>query len=367
MKLARLSVFMLIPVLPFLLSGVVLAKVSGPCSNCHTMHNSQNGTSVVAEGPQAMLLVNDCVGCHSGTSGDVWQDSVTEAPVVYNTSSPPSYGASGHGLAGGNFYWVAQDDTKGHNVFENNPDDSLSVAPGAAVGIGCGTNSCHNNLHGTNTAFGTRQGCTKCHMMGNSSGPKGYHHLDDTGILIDSAAQGWYRFLAGHMSGAGQGVSGIEDADWQKTGGSADHNEYLGYAATKTSAGGFSASGNTMSGFCCGCHGNFHIEQSDTAWIRHPSDTAIPNSGEYASAFGAVGGSGAYDPLVPVARPASFNWAGGPGASVTLGTDMVMCLSCHCAHGSPNSDMLRWDPASMIAGDNDKSGGCFACHTQKND
>jgi len=50
-----------------------------------------------------------------------------------------------------------------------------------------------------------------------------------------------------------------------------------------------------------------------------------------------------------------------------LGTDLVMCLSCHKPHGSPYSDMLRWDYSEMIAGDDSKSGGCFTCHTQKND
>jgi len=51
---------------------------------------------------------------------------------------------------------------------------------------------------------------------------------------------------------------------------------------------------------------------------------------------------------------------------VTPGTDRVMCLSCHRAHGSPYLDMLRWDYNTMIAADSTKSGGCFICHTNKN-
>ncbi len=65
-------------------------------------------------------------------------------------------------------------------------------------------------------------------------------------------------------------------------------------------------------------------------------------------------GTGSYNPLVPVAR---LDLAGGVSDSVTLGTDMVMCLSCHSAHGSPYSASLRWDPA-------DRSGGCVTCHTE---
>ncbi|HIC92409.1 MAG TPA: hypothetical protein EYP21_10200 [Syntrophaceae bacterium] len=57
----------------------------------------------------------------------------------------------------------------------------------------------------------------------------------------------------------------------------------------------------------------------------------------------------------------------GPSQTVTPGTDQVMCLSCHRAHGSPYADMLRWNYSHMIAGDTTKSGGCFTCHTQKND
>jgi predicted CXXCH cytochrome family protein len=199
-------------------------------------------------------------------------------------------------------------------------------------------------------------------MISNEDAPTGFHHLDDTGPVIDSAAEGWYRFLTGHDGATVDGVSGIEDTDWQATYSSSDHNEYLGYSATKTSAGGFSNCGRTVTGYCTGCHGDFHIEQSGGAWIRHPSDAVVPNSGEYASAFGAVAGTGTYDPQVPVARD---DLSGGVSSNVTLDDDLVMCLSCHRPHGSPYSDMLRWDYDSMIVGSS-TTGGCFQCHTQKN-
>jgi predicted CXXCH cytochrome family protein len=53
--------------------------------------------------------------------------------------------------------------------------------------------------------------------------------------------------------------------------------------------------------------------------------------------------------------------------SPSLETAVVMCLSCHRPHGSNQPDMLRWDYRNMIAGDDTKSGGCFTCHTTKND
>ncbi|MEW6067758.1 MAG: cytochrome c3 family protein [Nitrospirota bacterium] len=325
--------------------------------------------------PKDNLLKSSCLGCHSKTDGITWQDNVTKAPIVFNTS-PPQYGASSdggttyQGLAAGNFYWVQTEDTKGHNIFAlSNPESTLTVAPGDTVGSCGGVNSCHENIHGATGPpyFGfvsSRQGCTKCHMVGVDPGtPKGYHHKDDTGPLIDSASEGWYRFLDGHQSGAGLGVTGIEDDDWEQES-SIDHNEYLGYSGTKTSGGGFSALGNTMTAYCTGCHRNFHIEDDATSgspWIRHPSDLVIPNSGEYAKAFNAVGGVGTYDSLVPVARPNLTGWTGSSNA-VNLNTDMVMCLSCHKAHASPYFKMMRWDYKGWPGtGDN----YCAMCHTSK--
>jgi len=371
MKL-RNSIFFLATIFVFTLflsfiSPSVRANVTGPCANCHTMHNSQNGSELLSES-QPVLLVNDCVGCHSATDNATWKDAVTGAPIVYNTAEP----TFSNTLAGGNFFWVKTDDAKGHNIFPENPD-SVTPAPGAST-VSCGVESCHNNLYGISTSHNNRQGCTKCHMMGGppykfgpfpGTEPKGYHHANDSNTVMGSETDdqdGYYRFLSGHMSGSGHGVSGIENADWNHNATSASHNEYLGFAGTKTSAGNFSTLGHTMTGFCCGCHGNFHIEQDvSSIWIRHPSDAVIPITGEYASYT-------IYDPSAPVARPSLSGWTA-PSLSVneggTVSKDMVMCLSCHVAHGSPYDDMLRWDYDTMNAGGGG-SGGCFVCHTEKN-
>jgi len=345
------------------------AKVSGVCSNCHTMHNSQNGSAMTRDDsgnltatPRDTLLIYSCIGCHSTTDPAIAQHPVTDAPIVYNINGAPTYGAGSLGLAGGNFYWVAQgSDAKGHNIFTE--DSNLTEAPGKWTGCN-GAGSCHMNLSEAipPASFGfshVRQGCTKCHMIA-SDPPQGYHHRDDTGPLIDSFSEGWYRFLTGHNTD--EGVTGIEDADWQYTFGSNDHNEYLGSSGNKSAPAGFSALGNTMTAYCCGCHGEFHIQDTTVVgaspWLRHPSDAVLPVSGEY-SAYTT------YDPVTPVARPSLSGWSG-PSNTVTPGTDMVMCLSCHKPHGSDYPDLLRWDYADMIAGDDTKSGGCFNCHTQKN-
>jgi len=362
MKIQQLIHFPVLAVIAclslFFVCNSASAKVTGTCGNCHTMHNSQNGSALNSDTIET-LLVDDCVGCHSAADGSTWKDATTGAPIVYNIAEP-SFNAA-KGLAGGNFYWVAQgDDTKGHNIFSDNPDGALSSAPGGY--ITCGTNACHQNLHLPATSqtadLEGKYGCNGCHL--NVA-----HHATDgssgTYKLVTTAAQGWYRFLSGHISGSGHGVEGGEDPDWQVAATSSVHNEYLGQVDSSGIGWGFSGNrlGHTTTAFCTGCHGVFHKEQSSGGkWIRHPSDAYLPGDAQYGSYT-------VYDPIAPVARetlPAT------PDSTVTAdgGTDMVMCLSCHRPHGSEYSDLLRWNYDTMVAGGGGADGtGCFVCHTNK--
>ena len=205
----------------------------------------------------------------------------------------------------------------------------------------------------------------------------------------DKVAEG-YRFIPG-LKGYGN-----ETTRWENVS-STEHNEYygnnagiFGLAPEPTSgcgichiqghAGAFNTRatlnstlrvpGNSMSGFCSTCHGKFHSSGAggdyvdnriSGAFLRHPSDYVIPNSGEYASYT-------AYDLSAPVARPTLDSASSG---LVTPGTDMVMCLSCHEAHGSVYDYLLRFDYTSMTAGgfadtsSAKDTGGCLACHTTK--
>jgi predicted CXXCH cytochrome family protein len=300
-----------------------------------------------------------CITCHSSdTSSTTYAldlggmgQTVTVPVVVYTgAQEPTSY------LAGGNFWWVKEgsggDDTKGHNVFPGEPDDNLSFAPFKAT-VGCGDNSCHMNLHGevsgTAPCFNGRQGCTKCHMMPTDimEGVQGFHHADDSNLVVGSDSNDsdkFFRFLKGHFSTSAVafGVCGIEDEDWEGTSDSTDHNEYLGYSGSKNAAGGLTSLGHTMTGFCCGCHGHKHISSPYAEggdWIRHPSG-ALPVDASYT----------VYNPQNPVSRP-DLSGYDGPSDTVEV-TDMVMCLSCHRAHGSPYPKMLRWETV----------GGCDDCH-----
>ena len=213
---------------------------------------------------------------------------------------------------------------------------------------------------------------------------------DETAFHDGQRVADGYRFIPG-LKGYGN-----ETTRWENVS-SAEHNEYygnnagtFGLAPEPTSgcgichiqghAGGLSSRaafnstlrvpGNSMSGFCSTCHGNFHSSGAggdyvdngvSGAFLRHPSDYVIPNSGEYAAYT-------AYDLSAPVARPTLATASSG---TVTPGTDMVMCLSCHDAHGSEYDFILKYDYTTMTAGAYadipaaQVAGGCLACHTEK--
>jgi hypothetical protein len=339
------------------------AKVTGICVNCHTMHNSQNGANMQHmgpgesdTGPKNLLLRGTCIGCHSATNGSTWKDPFTGAPIVFNTSAP-TYGASSdgvahQGLAGGNFYWVAtaggHDDAKGHNVLGISAQDAtLSAAPGGGWCAG----SCHYSLATVpGDSFSTYvctkgNGCQGCHVTTK-------HHVDE----------GVYRFTYHHFPcySAGNTVRGQGDPNWEYNPTQSIHNTYIGDSSHSSITGG----GGNISGFCSGCHGMAGWFQSDwsfgfnqpasSPWLRHPNDYVLPASSEYDAYT-------AYNPIVPVARPEG-GFPADP-SQVRPGTDMVMCISCHRAHGSPYFKMLRWDYTGWPG--NAQTVGCSTCHSSK--
>ncbi|MFH0811049.1 MAG: cytochrome c3 family protein [Pseudomonadota bacterium] len=376
------------------------------CHGCHTIHNSENGVEVYNNpfdpldvGPVVHLLRSTCLGCHSNTKDGTLIDSYG-APIVYNTKSPGPDG--GVGLAGGNFYWVAKDspfvppgadgadailkarDTRGHNVFGISGHDSrCTSAPGGgptSFRPSCTTKdeksnsfSCHQTL-AAQTKFETVDdnnllgqtvgGCRGCHIAT-------HHHSKKNAALQ-------YRFLQGHH-GDQSYVDGLGADDWEKTPTKDNHNEYTGtvvtYSDVSESGGFILGELKTISAFCCGCHGNLHQGAGDMAdgfWERHPADVVLPADKKDFANYQGANGLLIYDPLVPVARPDLGKFLDtcpesdrvAPSA-VRPGTDIVMCLSCHRAHGSPNPLMLRWpyplkDDEVMLP-----NTACRVCHTDK--
>ncbi|NDY41522.1 hypothetical protein G3N55_01465 [Dissulfurirhabdus thermomarina] len=326
------------------------AKVTGPCAACHTMHNSQNGLSVVGGGPIPGLLNADCLGCHTGSNAG------GTTPYVFSQSAP-AYGTSGTEattttLAGGNFYWVANGNPRaGHNVQgAAPPDPDLGNTPPGGTAL-----STQLNCAGTNGCHGRRSDADPYRDM------FGAHHQNDmTGWKDGTSLARSYRFL--------MGVQGLEDAAYEfRPTAAGHHNKYYGVdRATEADAAG------TLSSLCGSCHGDFHHGTGQVAsgtfgagaWLRHPTDfdmSRATTSGEYAGYNGGGGTGNPYSVVSPVATS---------DTSTTLNTTVysqagdavVMCASCHRAHGTPFAYALRWDYRSWPGGG---TNGCAVCHTSK--
>ena len=349
-----------------------LASFKGTCSDCHTMHNSQDGGAMTFEDldtPNEYLLQGTCYGCHAMNQNSSTYDLSSDViPQVLHTDFAKD-------LAGGNFgYIVPNVDNRGHNISDLpgiSTDDDLFDPPGL-IGFA------HMGRVNTNTL--TCAGKTGCHGYRNPDPPlpdgvKGAHHSNIDGKLDLADEPGnSYRFL--------MGVKGYEDSDWELTKSESDHNEYFGLTEPIKlntcdgtngchSSAGIRPPDGTMSQFCATCHGNFHTlgfggEGEDgigttatSPFIRHPTDLALPDDdGEYTFYT-------TYDPQVPVARTIVPD---NSSQDVAPLIDVVMCLSCHRAHASEYPDMLRWDYTKIIAASGDDTeGGCFVCHTTKDD
>ncbi|MDI6790875.1 MAG: cytochrome c3 family protein [Thermodesulfobacteriota bacterium] len=347
-----------------------LAAVTGPCVNCHTMHNSQGGSAMATYGadgkpwkgtsPLPALTRGTCLGCH-GYGGA--QKIVT----IGGSGIPQVYHTDGSDLAGGNFAYIlgakgsGASDAKGHNVKDIvDSDDVLDAAPGLMPASG------HSSIiTDTNLTCAGYIGCHGNRYQAIGTGVaalKGAHHGNVDGVCdtADTVANS-YRFLLG--------VKGLENtgaSKWQNAS-SGDHNEYFGAttpmnvscANTCHLTGGVQPPNKTISGFCATCHGQFHdqteIGGTSSPFKRHPTDIRIKNEGEYAVSLRT------YNPGAPVGRTSVY---GAPSSAVTA-DDVVTCLSCHAAHATNYPDLLRWDYTTMIAGGGSNTTGCFTCHTQK--
>lgn len=351
----------------FLLAPAVgLAAVTGSCVLCHTMHNSEqgqpvaytldpSGQQVISAQPMQNLLRTNCIGCHSYAGAETILDNEgIRVPVVFNLTEPtyPPDGSSTSTLAGGNFHWlINMGDAYGHNVGGIATQD-LRFPPNQAPG-GIARDGACANCHGT-LATATSS-CEGCHVP--------HHHADGAGTVA-GREHGWYRFLGSVMQRdlsddpPNEGVVGIEDPDWEQSPAADRHNVYQGRSGPYAS---YLESG-AISQKCVGCHGVFHNQSaSDSTWLRHPVDVAIPNAGEFVD-------MGFYNPLVPVAR----RNVGAEDAGFTLinrGSDMVTCISCHRPHGSPYPSMMRWGYRDWPGIDSHTQqpafNGCAVCHTSK--
>ncbi len=379
----RILLTLSLVVMALALTAVNAAAISGVCSNCHTMHNSQDGAPVDAAGPYGQLLNAGCVACHTASTPVIQE--VNKGPAVLHTVAPGGQGG-GQTLAGGDFYWVnaneALNASMGHNVIDlpgvtvadANMPGADPLSPPGWDPVATGTAFVADQVASGEATWSSQLTCAGeygCHgnhaATGSFPGMQGAHHNNTGGTATQTDGTlttigESYRFL--------MGIEGLEEANWNWAETPVTHNEYYGEDSTvNRSAGGLAAYGgrDTISFLCAECHGLFHgtVDEDATAgspWVRHPTDIDLPASGEYLLYNDEGAGGGLYSLEAPVARavvPAAS------GSAITLGSDIVMCLSCHRAHGSPEPDLLRWTYSTMVAGGG-ATNGCFTCHTDKN-
>jgi len=328
--------------------SAVDARGKGKCKNCHSMH---------ATIPSPVLTNGGCVGCHgqepSGTQNIVTIGKTRIPQVLHHRENED--------LAGGNFYYVADgynpDYSKGHNVLGISIQESLptmNIPPGfiGNVVIPGGQGPVDWPEQQQLTCAGS-WGCHGNRILEDPyKSMYGAHHADDSTIDGSSVGRS-YRFL--------YGIKGKEHKDWEYQASIANHNGYKGDIAHSTM--------DTISYLCGECHVQFHphpnlggAEEVGSAhfilWTRHPSDIA------FSTVHGGFADS-EYEGYISYSleTPVAYNNPTG-GETIVDSDSILMCFSCHRAHGTPYPDIIRWDYANISIGDTDRT-GCLICHTRK--
>lgn len=309
----------------FFLSGTAFAFHGGGvahCDGCHSMHNSaDNARSGDALAPSLMKgsdPSSTCLNCHNGSAR-------------YHVNS----GIGDNTNQGGDFFWVSdgavhdlnvrgnivtfEPDNKGHNIIASDfgltVDAANTVAPGGTFpsnALGC--NSCHDP-HGQ-VDGGTSAGIAAISVSGS------YGAADP----VDGSIHGNYRLLDENVAPAPVATANSYD-------------------------GAFVNYGDGMSDWCLGCHDQFGAAN------MHPVDAPVPVAYNSYKASGNFTGTvdTAFDALVPFERGLTDGSDPAMVATSTrgveLGTETVMCLSCHRAHASAFDNALRWDTAHEFIAD----------------
>lgn len=316
-----------------LAASAAWAAVSGSCVECHTMHSSQDGSTMGSSATgMAHLTINNCIGCHTnGGLGGV-------APVVDGTYNQDS-------CAGGTFkegVGGVASDAGVHNVDIALPtlgEDETLIATNIP-GLSGGMNSGKGDQDAQALTCAGRNGCHgDARVDGNDAGIMGFHH----------GAKEGYRYL--QIASTQDAVLGIGAADWEAgisgsaTGANGEHNIY----SSDANAG--------INKLCANCHPDFHSlsNTSDGSnWLRHPTDNDIPTTSGWTATVNYR------------ENPFAFSDVTGmdPGTAYTVSGAQVACVSCHRAHGTPYDDLLRWDYTAQVAGST-VSYGCLGCHNKQ--
>lgn len=336
----------------------------GACDGCHTMHGSRAGEPPAT--PGAYLLQGSdassvCLSCHG--------DDVNRGYTVLTSNVLPGYSPLNFGPAG-DFAWLKKSfawadlkgtvysspgERHGHNVVATDHglarDPSRTTAPGglyASADLSC--ISCHDPHGGYRIASDG--------SVATSGGP-----VASSGSYGAQPAQGApvgsYRLLAG--TGYAPRSAPLAPAFANRPPVAVaplTYNRGEGTAQIRV------AYGAGMSEWCANCHGALHTPlASQTSPFMHPSGaTAKLSQTRIADVYNAYVKTGdlsggpftSYLSLVPFEEGSTDTVTlsmharsdGSAAMGPNMGTENVMCLSCHRVHASGWDDMMRWNQKS---------------------
>jgi hypothetical protein len=347
MKTIKLSLAIMAAVLlSFGLGATAFAFHAGSvaaCDGCHTMHNSENGQSVIEGG---------IVGVTGNSLTKGTDPSSTCLNCHYDTNHSGSYHIMSDDGSdqspGGDFYWLTKSFTWtvrgnpvtrhgynfGHTIIAEDfglmaPDPDLAQAPGGTFPsalLAC--SSCHDP-HGVKTTdrHGPIEGSGS---YGNTPSPGfdlgNYRLLGDVGYR---PASGIVTFTQPPPIATTTSIAPHPEAD-------NNHTDY----------------GKGMSEWCSNCHTAF-LASGGAGQHKHPAGNSAGLGGagifnvynQYVSTGDTSGNQAtSYLALVPFERQISDSTL--LSSTTTAGPDgssNVMCLTCHRAHVSAFPNSGRWD------------------------
>jgi|WetSurMetagenome_2_1015567.scaffolds.fasta_scaffold00350_14 hypothetical protein len=342
------------------LGGTAYAFHSGgvaECAGCHSMHAPAPAGSnlLVGAGP-----TSTCLSCH--------EQAGLATPSSYHISTADS--DMGVGVSpkqrtpGGDFGWLKKTyaftirgttttelgQTHGHNVVAldkgYNADTDNTTAPGGtftSANLGC--ESCHDphsqvrRLSDGSYVRGGTLGQTTAPIIASGS-------YNNSVAPAAGQAVGAYRLLRG-LNDTSQGVTfsgvavAVAPATYNQT--EATNQVRVAYGATGI---------NTWGNWCATCHAGMHSSGNYVHPVDQSLGSAIVNNyNAYVKSGDLTGTSvNSFSSLVPFADNTGDiptlqshakndnTFLTGPGSS-----DKVMCLSCHRAHATGWTEMLRWN------------------------
>jgi cytochrome c553 len=366
------------------------------CTDCHTMHGSEDGAKVNAGsgagqwtgtgGFRELLYKGDwtdmCLSCHKqgfNTAATADLPSVYQgygnwtAPIVMTLDGVDPANIS---MPAGDFYYSNLDTKKGHNPAYTKgslgaatsklmaADTTLGSAPPGGT-ISDGEWSCHS-CHGMHSRFSGsytayRQIKRKVNGVVVTGDVRSFGVESTAGGEVQNAA---YEPIKSNSRGDVQGTNYVNTRQDGQALQGADLFADLSDTNKNVYQGGFSS-------FCSACHGDFHGGNTESrtadngktrsggAWIKHPTNVVMDNTN------GAKYSINTYRVTVTNAQgnnpnPVGYDWkyplikadsdfsvksavASATDPATLANTDRISCLTCHKAHASQYENMTRWD------------------------